>query len=319
MSSTEHQPVPPARLSSVPSVTVVVPVYNDVARLTTCLAAIAVQDYPADRFDVVIADNASTEDLTPALPVGDERFALVLERRRGSYVARNTAAARATGEVLAFTDGDCVPRPDWLTRAVAALTAKDAPDAVGGEINILFRRGTHPTTGPELYEVVEGFDQERFVRVTHFAATANLVVPTSVFRANGDFNAALKSGGDLEWGRRLWLGGRRLDFVPDAIVDHPSRPSWRDLTQKTVRIAHGLVALTDEESTRDFARDSWHNTRQTFTIWIRIWRAPWPESPGAKLRFAAARSYAGILELSVRARHSLRNRFVSRGGARAHG
>lgn len=305
----------PPRADLPPTVTVVVPVYNDVARLRTCLAALAAQDYPADRFDVVVADNASTEDLRPALPAGDARFAVVLEPRRGSYVARNTAARHATGEVLAFTDGDCIPRPDWLSRAVAALTTPDPPDAVGGDINILFRRGSRPTTGPELYETVEGFDQERFVRVTHFAATANLVVPRETFRRVGDFNAALKSGGDLEWGRRLHEMGGRLDFAADAVVDHPSRPSWRDLTHKTVRIAHGLVDLSESPETAGFARDSWHNTKQTFTVWIRIWQAPWPEGAGAKLRFAAARSYAGLLELGVRARRRLAGRGRGRAGA----
>ncbi|WP_336728072.1 glycosyltransferase family 2 protein [Cellulosimicrobium cellulans] len=308
-------PAAPSSGAPHPTVTVVVPVYNDVARLRTCLAALAAQDYPADRFDVVVADNASTEDLRPALPAGDGRFTVVLEPRRGSYVARNTAARRATGEVLAFTDGDCIPRPDWLSRAVAALTAEDPPDAVGGDINILFRDGSRPTTGPELYETVEGFDQERFVTVTHFAATANLVVPRATFERVGDFNAALKSGGDLEWGRRLQEIGGRLDFAADAVVDHPSRPSWRDLTHKTVRITHGLVDLTENPETAGFARDSWHNTKQTFTVWVRIWQAPWPEERGAKLRFAAARSYAGLLELGVRARR----RLADRGRARRAG
>ncbi|WP_265523739.1 glycosyltransferase [Oerskovia flava] len=285
----------------VPTVTVVVPVYNDVARLRTCLAALTAQDYPADRFEVVVSDNASTIDLRPAFP-DDARFRKVEEPQRGSYSARNTAVRHATGEILAFTDGDCIPRPDWLTRGVAALTAADGPDAVGGEINILFRRGSTPTTGPELYETVEGFDQQRFVTVTHFAATANLLVTSATFRRVGDFNAGLASGGDLEWGRRLQVAGGRLDFAGDAVVDHPSRPSWRDLTHKTLRISHGLVDLTQNPVTADFARDSWHNTKQTFTIWLRIWQQAWPETPGAKLRYAAARSYAGVLELSVRAR-----------------
>src|SRR5690606_10599748 len=114
------------------TVTVIVPVYNDVARLRTCLTALAAQDYPADLLDVIVADNASSEDVRVALPADDDRFTIVHEARQGSYAARNTGWGHARGEILAFTDSDCLPRADWISRAVAALHAPDAPDAVGG-------------------------------------------------------------------------------------------------------------------------------------------------------------------------------------------
>ena len=197
--------------------------------------------------------------------------------------------------------------PD-VSRAVAALRTPGAPDAVGGEINLLFRDGTEPTTGPELYELSEGFDQEQFVTGAHFAATANLVVPARVFDEVGPFDAALRSGGDLQWGRRLQQAGRTLGFAGDAVVDHPSRPGWRELTRKTIRIANGHVDLASDPETASFVADSWHNARHTVTIWHWIWKTPWPSTRTAKLRFAAARSYAGLLELGVRGYRKLRER-----------
>jgi glycosyltransferase involved in cell wall biosynthesis len=301
-------------LSPRPTVTVIIPVFNDTARLRTCLEAIRRQDYPDDLVDVVVADNASTEDPRPALPADDPRFTVVTERRPGSYVARNTAVRHARGEVLAFTDADCVPHPGWLSAAVEALTAPDAPDAVGGDIVLRFSTGTEPVTGPELYEVVEGFDQESFVRNNHFAATANLVVPAAVFAEVGDFNPALRSGGDLEWGQRLAAADRRMGFSAAAAVDHPSRPSWGELTKKTVRIANGHVDLATDPRTAGFADHSWHDPKQTFTIWVRVWGHDWPAGRGAKARFAAARSWAGILELAVRLR---RGELLGRRGHRA--
>ena len=89
--------------------------------------------YPADRFDVVVVDNASTEDVAAAVPA-DERFTLLVEPRRGSYAARNTGLGVARGEVLAFTDADCRPDPDWLTEAVAELRPKadsESPATMG--------------------------------------------------------------------------------------------------------------------------------------------------------------------------------------------
>src|SRR5690606_16589320 len=97
---------------TMPTVTVVVPVYNDVQRLRTCVAALLAQDYPAERVEVLVVDNASDVDVSVALPAGETRVRLLHESRRGSYAARNRALTEATGEVLAFTDADCLPRPD---------------------------------------------------------------------------------------------------------------------------------------------------------------------------------------------------------------
>lgn len=288
--------------SPTPSVSVIVPVYNDVDRLRTCLAALAAQDYTGP-LDVVVADNASTEDVGAALPPGDARFTVVREMQKGSYAARNAAVRVARGAILAFTDADCVPHATWVSRAVAVLAdPTGAPDAVGGRVNLTFRSAAGPTTGPELYEAIEGFDQDLFVRTAHFAATANLVVPRRVFEEVGPFNATLQSGGDLEWGQRLHARGLRLQYVDDAVIDHPSRPTWRELTKKTIRIANGHADLYSDPATAVFAANSWHDLRQTFTVWWSVWRAEWPTSPAAKLRLAAARSYAGLLEIVVRTR-----------------
>lgn len=286
-----------------PTVTVIVPVYNDVERLRMCLVALATQDYDGD-FDIVVADNASTDDIATAIPGGDPRFVVVREMKRGSYAARNAAVRQATGSVLAFTDADCIPRSDWLTNAVSTLIDEaDPTDAVGGAINLLYRHPAGPTTGPELFEYSEGgFDQELYVSKLHFSATANLVVWRRVFNAVGEFDPSLQSGGDLEWGQRLHKMGLRMNYSSRAVVDHPSRPSWSQLTAKTLRIANGRVDLMRQAEAAPFLASSWHDQRRTFTIWWSVWKADWPGSRLHKLRLAAARSYAGLLELGVRVR-----------------
>lgn len=290
-------------MPDVPMITVVVPVYNDVDRLRLCLNALANQDYRADRFEVIVADNASTEDISVAVPPGDDRFSVVTETQRGSYAARNAAVRHARGEILAFTDADCLPHPTWLSSAHAALSdPESAADAIGGQVNMVFRSRSGPTTGPELYEASEGFDQELFVTTNHFAATANLVVWRQAFDKVGEFNAVLKSGGDLEWGQRLHACGLTLRFAEAAGIDHPSRPTWREFTKKTLRIANGHADLFLDPKTAPFAANSWHDPRLTLTIWWSIWKWDWPATPQAKLRLAAARSYAGVLDMVVRTR-----------------
>jgi len=286
----------PRRAEGLPRVTVIIPVYNDVERLRLCLDALAEQDYPADLVDVVVVDNASTTDLRPALP-DDERFTMIGERRKGSYAARNAGLEVATGEVLAFTDADCRPWRDWLSTAVATLRGPDAPDAVGGRIRLVFRDGPDPSTGPELYESVHGFDQERFVTTFHFAATANLVATAEVVRGVGGFDPTLQSGGDDDFGHRLAAGGRRLVYAHDAVVDHPSRPTWSELTTKSVRIAKGMADLTESAPLRESLRAAVGELRAGTTVWLTIWRKPWPPTPRGRAGYAAALSWVSLIRL----------------------
>lgn len=286
---------------TLPRVTVIVPVYNDRERLRTCLRLLADQDYRGD-LEVVVVDNASSMDLSPALPAGDRRFRLIREERKGSYAARN-AGLRVTGaDVVAFTDADCRPHPDWISTAVARLNAPDGPDAVGGAIALVFRDGGAPRTGPELYEATHDFDQRLYIEQHRFAATANLVVTRRALDLVGPFDAELQSGGDDNWGHRLHEAGGVLEFSPESIVDHPSRPTWSDLTAKSVRVAQGLADLTDGQPLRaDLA-----HYRDEIVLLTRALRVAWGRRSalplGARFRYSAAYAWVLVVDAAVRAR-----------------
>lgn len=286
---------------SVPTVTVIVPVFNDVDRLRTCLECIAAQDHPGVT-SVIVVDNASTVDLLPALPPGDARFSLIREERRGSYAARNAALPFADTDYVAFTDADCRPHPGWVSAAIARLQADDQPDAVGGEIRLVFGGGEAPVTGPELYESAHEFDQRQFVESMGFAATANLVVTRGILERVGPFNAHLQSGGDDEWGHRLRDCGGRMVYCAEAIVDHPARSTWPELTKKAVRVAEGMAGLTRGQPRRADLHYLYREARLGATTWLSIWRKEQPETATAKTRYAAALSWVSLLRCVVRVR-----------------
>lgn len=280
---------------------VVVPVYNDVQKLSGCLAALMTQTYPRDRFEVIVVDNASTVDLGPAVP-RDERVVLLHEGRRGSYAARNTGVASAKGEVLAFTDGDCTPRPDWLAEGVAALTQGSSPDAVGGAVELTFRTASGPKSAPEHFEAIEGFPQERYIEQGSFAVTANLFIDAHVFRQVGPFNADLMSGGDAEWCRRLGAAGGQLAYAARAVVEHPARSSWRDLTSKSLRVAKGMADQRAGSTRGTLLRAAVRDARLGIAVWRRVWRMPEPTRTTDKLRYAAAYCFVRMLRASVQVR-----------------
>lgn len=294
---------------ALPRVSVIVPVYNDVVRLRRCLAALARQSYPADRYDVLVVDNGSTEDLAPAVP-DVAGFRLLREERPGSYAARNTGLAATDAELLAFTDSDCLPMDDWLEAGVRALTVDPTVDAVGGRILLTFRSGG-PVSPAEHFEAVTGFPQERYVREMSFAATANLFVRRAALDRVGPFDEQLKSGGDVEFGKRLTAGGGRLRYDAGPVVEHPARHTWGQLRIKTVRVAQGVSDRTGGLDRAGTLRRAARDLRSAATVWLRVWTMPQPDRAAARLRYAAAFSYVRLLRVRV---YLLSDLFARRAG-----
>lgn len=95
-------------------ISVIVPVYNSGQYLERVLQALNDQDYPPDQYELIFVDNGSTDD-SVAILEQQTNILLLSESERGSYAARNAGIKRARGEILAFTDSDCFPEPDWLS------------------------------------------------------------------------------------------------------------------------------------------------------------------------------------------------------------
>lgn len=222
---------------TLPFVSVIVPVHNGVDALRGCLAALAVQTYPADRYEVFVIDNNSTQDLRPAIP-DDDRFVLLREQKPGSYAARNAGLASAKGSVLAFTDGDCVPDQRWLAAAIDELSREPRADLIGGAVKLSFAEGI-PRSAPEVYEAVHAFPQERYIAEQRFAVTANMVTWRESFDRVGTFDSTLMSRGDADFGQRVAAAGGVLRFAPLAVVSHPARATWDELLTKARRVAKG--------------------------------------------------------------------------------
>jgi GT2 family glycosyltransferase len=163
---------------------------------------------------------------------------ILREEKPGSYAARNAGVRAARGEVLAFTDDDCLPAPAWLEQGLAALTASGA-GAVGGRIDLVFGDPAH-RGGAELYELLNGFDQAHTIQRLHGCATANLFTRRRLFEELGPFDERTFSLGDLDWTRRVSAAGRGVAYAADAVVQHPARARLLDVVRREQRIQGGL-------------------------------------------------------------------------------
>lgn len=224
---------------------IIIPHYNDLSRLMRCLDALMPQLVPG--VELLVVDNASTEDLSPLRAAWPD-LRIFREPRKGAAEARNRGVAESSAPRLFFLDCDCVPAADWLA---AALAVADRSDIIGGAVAV-FDETPAPRSGAEAFETVFAFHNRRYVEEENFSVTANLLTRRDVFEATGPFVAGVSE--DLDWCRRAVAKGYGLAYEDSLRVAHPSRQDWAALRRKWRR-------MTEEKFGGNgngvFARSKW--------------------------------------------------------------
>ena len=250
---------------SQPFVSVVIPVYDDVESLKRCLKALENQTYPQNRYEVIVVDNGSNGKLDLLVDTY-KQVVLTAESRPGSYAARNKGIGTAKGKVIAFTDSDCIPSANWIEKAVSTMLQKPSCDILAGKVSLFFKNPER-LNAVEVYEKFTAFKQKNKVEKYNHGITANLFTFKSIFEKEGSFNGNLKSGGDVEWCRRVHSRGYNLIYADDVKVAHPARSTLRQLYRKTARVAGGIFDQREEKySILKIAKDLYDLTKHS--IWL---------------------------------------------------
>lgn len=223
-----------------PLISVIVPVYNQWHLIPDLLERLQAQTIGGDRFELLLVDNGS--DQLPELAQSPLSIRRLLCTTPGSYAARNQGASLATGEILAFTDADCRPQPQWLAEAVGCLHRHVAAESlIGGAVKVVAADPASPNPY-ELYDIMLGLPQEFYISRNRFAVTANLILPKAVFDRLAGFEAGHLSGGDVDFCRRAAEHGIALRYCASALVEHPARTTLDALIIKTRRVKAGQLA-----------------------------------------------------------------------------
>ncbi len=260
---------------SVPEISVIVPVFRQWDLLPALVAALEAQSLPAERFELLLADNEpAAAPAALALPPNARRLPCPAP---GAYAARNAAALQARGRLLAFTDADCRPDPGWLA-ALRAAAAETPGHLIAGPVRVT---GPAEPSACAIYDMVRGIPQADYV-ARGYAATANLAVPARIFRALGGFDAQRFSGGDAAFCRRAAAAGHPLRLAPGAVIAHPAREDWAALKRKARRIKGGQI-----RAGRPARRAAW--TLRTLAPPLRdLWRYASSPHPARHRRIAMA-------------------------------
>jgi GT2 family glycosyltransferase len=224
--------------AQLPFVSIVIPARNAERTLRGCLASVLATDYPAERREVVVVDNASTDGsaaIIEALPVRS-----VTEERRGVGHARNRGIEASVGDVLAFTDADCFVATSWLRELVAAL----GPDvaAVAGDIVAY-----PPATPAERYTALR---RPSYIRWSSPGSLPwfqfmNAAVRREAFDRIGLFDTRFRGGcEDVDFCWRIVHAGLVIHRHPRAIVFHRHRTTAKRLFLQHRGYGRGQAALT---------------------------------------------------------------------------
>ena len=221
-------------------VSVIVPHYESLRDLASCLTALAAQTFDRARFEIVVADNRSPSGRAAVEAVAAGRARVVDAPLPGAGPARNAGVAASYGNLLAFIDCDCVPEPGWLSAGIAALSRADV---IGGAMTVSVA-DERRMSGAEAFERVFAFNNRRYVEEERFTVTANLFCTRATFDAVGPFRTGVSE--DVEWCHRAIDRGFTLAYAPEAVVAHPARPDWRALKGKWRRINAERYALATQ-------------------------------------------------------------------------
>ncbi|WP_022948498.1 glycosyltransferase [Methylohalobius crimeensis] len=222
-----------------PFVSIVIPALNCAHEVSDCIAALRAQDYPADRMEIIVADNGSTDDTVERL--NELGVFTVVRRERGRSRALNAGLARARGEIILTTDVSCRPRRNWVSKVVQCFENPDV-GCVAGEIEML---PTHSNLALRFQErnrymsPLHAFSRRQLPHLP-FADGANASFRRKVFEEIGAFEESFFKGADVEICYRLLiLTDYKIVFCPDCVVEEPGEPDLKALLRQRFRMGMG--------------------------------------------------------------------------------
>jgi len=236
--------------SDVPFVSVIIPTYNRAALLRATIDSFLAQNYPADRFEIIVSNNNSNDATADVLAsYVDPRVRSIFEERQGVHYARNSAAKLARGEILYFTDDDMIADPSLLDELMRVMTAHPSVATATGKIVAQFdeeppvwvRR--HLING--LLSVTDATRPDELIVSEHdFGVySCHQAVRRETFFRAGGFNPENTAGvwiGDGETGINLKIAsmGERFAYVPSSVIHHRIPPGRTTLSYLIARLGN---------------------------------------------------------------------------------
>lgn len=221
-------------------VSVITPVYNDPEGIRDTLNSLPLD---SDQADFIVVDNESTDDTAEIIKEFEYKYESVIHlyepQEHSQFAARNTAIKSTDSEILAFVDADMMLPENWLSSVIEKFQSIKS-NFMANSVELTLP--DNPTFWSR-YDYHTGFPVQQYIEQLHFAPTCCLVIGRSVFENVGLFDPRLQSGGDKEFGTRVYQAGYDLHFASDITMYHPTRDRLSELVNKASRVGRGHCQL----------------------------------------------------------------------------
>jgi len=233
--------VPEMRL---PSVDILIAARNEARYIGSSLEALKAQDYPAERLQIYVIDNGSSDD---TVRIAERHGVNVLrEPKPGAAAARNAGLSRSGGELVGFLDAHCVPEKNWVRLMVAQFKMSE----LGGCQGNIENRSVNKRVQKYLDET-GALSNERVIEDTvsgkrniyPWILSGNCMYRREALDDAGLFNENLEACEDVDLAWRVVLLGYQLAYVPQAKLIHYSCDSWHEFLRKGLGYGRNAAVL----------------------------------------------------------------------------
>jgi len=224
---------------------VIIPVYNNPEGLEETLGSMINQDFPNSEYEIIVVDNCSQDDTWETAQryqkIYPQLIKIFQEKSiQSAYAARNKGIQMSSGDVLAFIDADMTAESHWLKDGLKDMEKRKSD-------YMFFRIENYSKDRKEKliskYTRMKEFPQEDYFTKLKFGTVGSLFVRREIFDTFGCFNRNLISGGDREFGNRLYEQGIIIDFNSRITLHHPTRRTFKSVIQKSFRVGRGVAQL----------------------------------------------------------------------------
>ena len=296
-----YRPAPAATRESAPSLTVIIPAYNEGAMVLQSIESVAKADYPHERLEILVIDDGSKDDTWSYISQAAERYpglvtALRQDRNRGKREALALGFSRARGEILVTIDSDSVIERGALL-ALAGPFRDPKIGAVAGRVEVYNRRhGIIP----------------RMLHVRYMLSFDMLRATESVYRnvycCPGALTGLRASGVRRvldRWKNQQFLGSR-CTFGEDRAMTNYLLDSGYDTVYQRTAVVHTLVPISYMKLCKMLLRWDRSYVREEIRFTRIVWKRPWPtrlmamfDRAVTNFRYPASYSSLGLLPILV--------------------
>lgn len=224
-----------------PKVSIIIPVKNGAAKIKDLLDSLMHVDYDRDKLEIIVVDgnsNDGTKEIVSKYPVK-----LLVEEKPGVNAARNAGIKNSTGEIIAFTDHDCVVPRDWVKKIVENLQNPEV-GCVGGQILRYNDEFLARYADESIIPVMRIFKKKTLLHKisspVYYPVGCNFAVKREAIEKTGSFDERFEYGFDeLEFAERVCEKGYKILLTPEITVRHKHRSSLYELLRQAFRYGQG--------------------------------------------------------------------------------